>query len=185
MTKRCHKILIVEPNPEVLEVVVSSLSRRLDAQLTCVASGNACIDAELTDPHDLIIAENDLEDMDGLTLAQRLMSLATRPVVLLVGEVEYGHAVSALRTGVADIFRKPFPVEKLLESAEQLLCEHRLLRQRASRYHQMRKLVRHVIRERRDLRRRIELVCRDLVGAQRRLVHRVLAMGDSQPQPGA
>lgn len=185
MTEHCHKILIVEPDPDVLKVLVSSLSRRFDAHLTCVASGNACIDAELTDPHDLIIVENDLEDMDGLTLAQRLMSLATRPVVLLVGDAEYGHAVSALRTGVADIFRKPFPVEKLLESTEQLLRDQRLLRQRASRYHQMRKLVRHVISERRDLRRRIELVCRDLVGAQRRLVHRVLAMDESQSNASA
>ncbi len=39
----------------------------------------------------------------------------------------------------------------------------------------MRELVRRVIRERRDLNRRVELVCRDLVGAHRRLVTRVLS----------
>jgi hypothetical protein len=44
----------------------------------------------------------------------------------------------------------------------------------------MRELVRHVIRERRDLNRRIELVCRDLVEAHRRLVHRVVEFKGSQ-----
>ncbi len=185
MATRRHKILIAEPDPEVLEVLVASLARRFDANLTCVASGNACLDAELTDPHDLVIAENDLGDMDGVTLAEKLMSLAIRPVVLLVGDAEYGHAVGALRAGVADIFRKPFPIEKLLESTGELLRDHGILRQRAAKYHRMRKLVRHVIRERRDLRRRIELICRDLVGAQRRLVHRVLAIGEGQPEAGA
>jgi hypothetical protein len=34
--------------------------------------------------------------------------------------------------------------------------------------------VRHVIRERRELNERVDLICRDLVGAHRRLVHRML-----------
>ena len=47
-------------------------------------------------------------------------------------------------------------------------CRH------AARYRRLRELVHRVIRERRDLNRRIELVCRDLVEAHRRLVHRVV-----------
>ena len=39
----------------------------------------------------------------------------------------------------------------------------------------LRQLVRRVLSERRDLNRRIDLVCKDLVGAHRRLVQRVLA----------
>lgn len=181
MTDRCHKILIVEPDPDVLEMLVASLSRRFDVHLTCVSDGNACLDVEMLDPHDLIIAEARLADMSGLSLADKLMSLATRPVILLTGEADFDDAVAALRSGVADIFRKPFPIEDLLESTDQMLRDHTLMRQRVAKYHRMRKIVRRVIRERRDLRRRIELVCRDLVGAQRRLVHRVLAMGAGQP----
>ena len=181
MKDRCHKILLVEPDPAVLEMLVASFSRRMDVHLTCVSDGNACLDVEMTDPHDLIITAERLADMSGLSLADKLMSLATRPVVLLTGEAEFDDAVTALRSGVADIFRKPFPIEDLLESTDRLLRDHRLMRQRIAKYHRMRRLVRRVIRERRDLRRRIELVCRDLVGAQRRLVHRVLAMGSGQP----
>ena len=181
MTDRCHKILIVEPDPDVLEILVASLSRRFDALLTCVSNGNACLDVEMTDPHDLIIIDERLADMSGLSLADKLMSLATRPVVLLTGETNFDDAVTALRSGVADIFGKPFPIEDLLASTDLLLRDHTLMRQRVAKYHRMRRLVRRVIRERRDLRRRIELVCRDLVGAQRRLVHRVLTMGAGQP----
>ena len=181
MTDRYYKILLVEPDADVLEVLVASLSRRRDVQVTCVSNGNACLDVEMTDPHDLIITEEALADMSGLALADKLMALATRPVVLLTGEADFDDALAALRSGVADIFRRPISIEDLLESTDQLLRDHTMMRLRAAKYHRMRSLVRRVIRERRDLRRRIELVCRDLVGAQRRLVHRVLALGAGQP----
>jgi hypothetical protein len=40
----------------------------------------------------------------------------------------------------------------------------------------LRRLLRRLLRERRELRQRTELICRDLVGAHRRLVDRVLTI---------
>ena len=63
---------------------------------------------------------------------------------------------------------------ELFDAAERALRGYEVRRQHQAKYRRMRDLLRRVIRERRDLNQRIDLVCRDLVGANRRLVHRVL-----------
>ena len=110
--------------------------------------------------------------------------VGVRPIILLARQPTCEQAIEALRLGVRDLFRKPFPVEQLLDAAERLLYGHDLRRQRAVKYHRMRGLLRRVIRERRDLNRRIELICRDLVQAHRRLLHRVLTVEEAKAQQG-
>ena len=182
MATQVCKILLVEPDPEVLEILVSSLARRFDAHTTCVADAESCLDVELVDPHDIVIAELDLPDSDGLDLADKLMALNNRPVLLLADDLQCADVLAAMRLGVRDVFPKPFPVECLLDATDRALHGHDLRRQRAVKYRRMRELVRRVVRERRDLNRRMDLICRDLVGAHRRLVHRVLAIEGVAPK---
>ncbi len=173
MAERSQKILVVEPDPQVLEILVASLARRFDAHVTCVADAESCLDVDLVTPHDLVISEMALNDSNGIELAQKLLSLSARPIILLGEEPSSEDAITALRVGVRDVFVKPFPVSDLLDATERLLYGHEIRRQHTVKYSRMRELVRRVIRERRDLNRRIDLLCRDLVGAQKRLVHRV------------
>ncbi len=176
MARTTHKILLVEPNPALVELLVASLSRRFDAYITCVARGDACLDIELLDPHDLVIAEASGAGTMGLELASQLASLGKKPLILLANDLTAEDVVSALRLGVHDIFEKPFPIGDLLDSAERALRDRQVTLRRVVKYNRMRNMVRQVIRERRDLNRRVELVCRDLVGAHRRLVHRVVGL---------
>jgi DNA-binding NtrC family response regulator len=176
MQSRLQKILVVEPDPEILEVLVASLTRRLDAYVTCVADGESCLETDLNDPHDLVIAEFALPDLDGLELAEKLLMLSQRPIILLADDPTCDEAVEAMRMGVRDLFRKPFPVEDLLDATERLLHGQDVRRQHAVKYRRVRKLLRRVLRERRDLNKRIELICCDLVQAHRRLLHRVLTV---------
>ena len=182
MVDRSHKIMLVEPDSKVLEILVESLVRRLDVNITCVADAAACLDIELVDPHDLVIAELDLADSHGAQLAQKLKALSVRPVILIADDPTCDDVIEAMHLGVCDVFRKPFPVDQLLDAVAAALRHHDLQRRRAVKYRRMRELVHRVVSERRDLNRRIELVCRDLVGAQRRLVHRVLALEEGQTQ---
>lgn len=177
MTDGRHRILLVEPNAEVVEILVASLARRFDAQITCVADGASALDADFRTPQDLVISEVLLDDCDGLQLVQQLCSLCVRPIILLADEPSSDDAIEAMRTGVRDMYVKPFAVEDLLDSAERLLRGNELRRAHLRKHHRMRHLVRRVLRERRDLKRRTELICRDLVEAHRRLVHRVLETG--------
>lgn len=180
MPTRTPKIMVVEPDSEILEILVAGLSGRFDAHLTCVDSAESCLDVEVVDPHDLIVAELELADSSGLDLTEHLMALSHRPVVLLADEPSTEQVLAALRLGVRDLLPKPFPVSQLLDAAEQALSGHHMRREHAVKYHRMRGLVRTAIRERRELNKRIELVCKDLVGAHRRLAHRVLEIGGSQ-----
>ncbi len=180
MVDRSHKILLVEPDADVLDILVASLARRFDAHITCVSDATACLDIELVDPHDLVIAELDLADSHGVQLAEKLMALGNRPIILVADDPTLDDVIEAMRLGVRDLFRKPFAVDRFLDVVEGVLRHHDLHRRRAVKYRRMRELVRRVVSERRDLNRRIELVCRDLVGAQRRLVHRVLSLEEKK-----
>ncbi len=183
MPTRTPKIMLVEPDSEVLEILVAAMSDRFDAHITCVDSAESCLDVEVVDPHDLVVAELELEDASGLELSEHLMSLSHRPVVLLADAPSTEEAIAALRLGVRDLFTKPFPVSQLLESAQQAITGQHIRREHAVKYHRMRSLVRTAIRERRELNKRIELVCKDLVGAHRRLAHRVLEIGVDRDSP--
>jgi len=183
MAKRAYKILVVEPDAEVLEILVGALADRFDAHITCVDTAEACLDVEVVDPHDLVITELQLEDSDGLELSEHLTALSARPVIMLCDEATTEQAIAALRLGVRDLLTKPFPVSDLLDAADRALCGHRLRRDYAVRYHRMRDLVRKAVRERRELNKRIELVCKDLVGAHRRLAHRVVEISKTQAIP--
>ncbi len=186
MSERKHKVLLVEPDPDLIEILVSGLSRRFDPRLTCVDNASSAIEADLGDPHDLVISELKLEDISGLRLASQLASLVggERPFLLMANRLTARKAVRALRLGVRDIFTKPFVLSDLLDRAEELLGGYLLHRRHVAKYHRLRSLVRHVIRERRDLNRRTELICKDLVGAHRRLVHRVLEVEDHVARNG-
>ena len=176
------KILVCEPDPDVLEILVASLSRRFDAHITCTADAATCLDAEVTEPHDLVIAELDDGNGQSGSLIQQLIMFGPRPVIVLADRPSRDDLVRVVRAGVADIFCKPFPVEELLSSAREQLDENNIRRQKAVKYRRMRDMVRRVVRERRDLNRRMNLVCQDLVGAHRRLVERVLAIRGTKPQ---
>lgn len=169
----------------MVEILVASLVRRFDAHITCVADTESCLDVDMVEPHDLVISELGLGGSDGLELAGKLMSLGERPIILLADDVTCDEAIEAMRLGVSDLLRKPFPIAHLLDTAEQLSRVHHLRQRHAVKYRRMRELVRRVIRERRDLNRRIELICRDLVRAHRRLVDRVLTFQEAKSnQPG-
>jgi len=177
MSERDHRILLVEPDPDLMEMLVAALDRRFNASITCVATAEACLDVELLQPHDAVIAAWTLDDSCALCLVEQLASLGKRPVILIAGEEEVTpqEAAEAIRLHVAELFVKPFPVSDLLDGVARTLAASALHRRQQAKYHRMRNLVRHVIRERRSLNQRVELICRDLVGAHRRLVQRVLA----------
>jgi len=178
VAKRKPKILLVEPDAGLLELLASAFSRHVAAQVTCVNGASCCLDVEVGDPHDLVVVEWDLPDGSALDLAEQLATFSTRerPVVLLAHRPTSRQIIRAMRLGVRDVFCKPFPLPRFLARCRQLLGEYDARRRHCAKYTRVRELLRYVIRERRELNRRTEFVCRDLVGAHRRLVHRVLAV---------
>lgn len=168
------KVLLVERDPRVVEVLVESLIRRFNCDITCVASAEDALDVEVVEPHTVVISDMALPAMDAITLTRRLKELSERTVILMGEQPDATEALEALRAGASDYFVKPFEVSALLDSVRRAMDSFREIRQRRRRYERMRQLLRRVIRDRRGLNRRVELICRDLVGAHKRLVVRVL-----------
>lgn len=174
MRTRAPKILLVEPAP-VADMLVVALERLLGARVTHVKHAAVGLEVQINHAHDLVIAAMDLADADGLHFTSALAALGSAPIILTAREPTRADAIEAMRLGVRDLLIHPVPVERLLEAAQAALHEQGMWRASMVRYQRMRKLVHRARVERRDLRRRIELICRDLVGAHRRLVDRVLA----------
>jgi len=171
--------MLVESSPELVEMFVAAFAQRFDAHLTCVSTATACLDTEIINPHDLVIADLNLQHSDGVDLAGELCALSSRPVILTASKPTCTQIIEALRVGVKDVMVKPFPLIELMEAADRALIDYSMHRKHVARYHSMRGLVRRVLNERRSMTQRVELICRDLVGAHRRLVHRVLSANDT------
>lgn len=170
------KVLLVERDPDAIERIVAALASRFDAQITCVSDAELCLDTDMLEPHDVIITQYDLPDTNGLTLAEQLLALRQRPIIMLADNPNVELVLQALRLGVADFFVKPVCCEELLDSVQQSIRAQQLHAQHGTKYRQMRSLVRRVLKERRSINERVELICQDLVSAQRRLTDRVLTV---------
>jgi len=179
MHDRPRKIMLVEPDAPLVAVIAGSISTRFGAQVTCAVDAEKCLEVELLEPHDVAIIDLDEDPDHAWPLIDQLASLSARPIIVMASSPTAEEIISALRSGVRDFFKKPFPVENLLDSVASAMSAAEVKRKHLARYRRMRELVRHCIKERRGLRQRIELLCIDLVQAQRRLVRRVLAMQEA------
>ncbi|GIK16941.1 MAG: response regulator [Phycisphaerae bacterium] len=178
MHEPLHKILLIEPEARVVEMMIEALTREFAAQITCLSHGAEALDVELLEPHDLVVATMDPPDLEGAELAEHLASISRRPVIVTARDLNVEETLRLLRAGVREVLLKPFPIAGLVETARRALEAHRLQREHARRHRQLRELTRRFVRERRQLNEKVELVCRDLVGAHRRLVQRVLRLED-------
>jgi DNA-binding NtrC family response regulator len=170
-----EKILLVEQNARIIEMLVESFVRRFNAHITCVASAADALDVEMFEPHSIAVIDTRIEDMDAITLAMRLRELGDRPVILMGSDPTTADVIEAMRCGVTDFFTKPFEIEALLDCMARAIAAHRKRCAGIQRHDRTRRVLRRVIRERRALNERVELICKDLVGAHKRLTSRVMA----------
>jgi DNA-binding response OmpR family regulator len=110
-----EKILLVEQNARIIEMLVESFVRRFNAHITCVASAADALDVEMFEPHSIAVIDTRIEDMDAITLAMRLRELGDRPVILMGSDPTTADVIEAMRCGVTDFFTKPFEIEALLD----------------------------------------------------------------------
>jgi len=169
-----EKILLIERNPRIIEMLVEAFVRRFNAHITCVSSGADALDVEILEPHSIAVVDTQIDDMDVITLTERLCEFSDRPVILMGDAPTAADVIESMRHGVVDFFTKPFEIEAMLDRMQDLMRFHRGELGRRHRYEKSRRLLRKVIRERRELNQRVDLICKDLVSAHKRLATRVL-----------
>jgi DNA-binding response OmpR family regulator/nitrogen-specific signal transduction histidine kinase len=106
------RVLAVEDEPEVLDVVRAMLSNAGHTVLTA-ASGREALEIFDHEPVDLVVTDLGMPGMTGLTLAAEMRRRRGVPVVLLTGWADELDAAGAADIQV--VIGKPFTRERLLE----------------------------------------------------------------------
>lgn len=158
------------------------LSAQSGYQLTCTSLVGYVKQADDFDAHDLLIL--DADDHLDLFASNGPLWNAKPAVIWVCQENNLSSLFQAVRGTTIHISShhvifKPVVPGELLDAAQQTMREIQQGSLRAEKYRKMRKLMRRVVRERRDINRRVELVCRDLVEAHRRLTYRFVQMHKS------
>lgn len=174
---RMHRpeILLVEHDAALTEMIGEHVETVLRAHVTHVRTAGEAVTFCTDQAPDVIVSEMQLPDADGLSLTRtvRMHLELDSGIILLSGQLTVGRAVEAMRLGVRDLFTKPFDVQRLSHVIEQETLERRDRQRALRRQKRLRRLAGRMIRDRRDLRQRIDLICRDLVTAYQRLAQRV------------
>lgn len=129
------KILVVDDEPLVRDIVGKGLSRMGGYDVEVAQSGPEAIEKMEKDVFDLVLTDLKMPEMDGLELLKTIKG--TRPEVTVILMTAYGSietAVEAMRMGANDYITKPVNFNDLLihiskaQKESSLLRENRLLR---------------------------------------------------------
>jgi putative nucleotidyltransferase with HDIG domain/PAS domain S-box-containing protein len=123
LTKKSRRILVVEDEPAVLELILELLGDAdPDLEVQGFTEPLEALEAFEKQPFPVIVTDVNMPGMNGLELLRRVREIhpATRAIIFTgLGEKHY--AVEALRLGAADFLEKPFGIHLLKSSVETTL----------------------------------------------------------------
>lgn len=117
------RILLVDDDPEVIEALRYALHSRGYDVLVARDGNQGLAMAEREDP-DLVILDMMMPKRSGFLVLERLRRTRRVPVRVIMITANEGsrHKAYAEMLGVDDYIRKPFAMDRLLESVQKLLA---------------------------------------------------------------
>ena len=115
-----QRVLIVDDEPKITEVVGSYLSRAGYEPLTAAGGGEALQVFEKKRPA-LVILDLMLPDLPGEEVCRRLRTRSRVPIIMLTAKIEEDHAVRGLEMGADDYVTKPFSPRELVARVDAVL----------------------------------------------------------------
>lgn len=122
------KVLIVDDNPDILEMVSELLAANGFQPLTA-SSGNEALEKVESESPDLILLDINMPDMDGWSVLRELKERKKAPpikVIMLTATVDIGTDIFGLQDLVFDYIRKPFTNKDLAERVRKALEEEKV-----------------------------------------------------------
>ncbi|GAB4316801.1 MAG: hypothetical protein Kow0074_04970 [Candidatus Zixiibacteriota bacterium] len=118
------RVLVVENNPEVLELVAAMVSS-LDFDAKAAASVDEARKRLVEGSFDAIITDLVLGDGDGLELIRELRARGDNVPALMISSYASPELRSTAQSaGAADLLAKPFRMERLSQALRKLLDRH-------------------------------------------------------------
>ncbi len=169
------RVLLVLDDDGAIATLTHHLITQIQANVTIAATLAEAEKASCEHSFDVIIAAHSLADGSGLALMQEHPSEIETPLILLDEELDGDRVLSALRAGAIDVLPQPFDLKRLSTVVRESVRQCRERARDETRRDRLRRLSSRMIEDRRELRRRVDLVCRDLVQAYRQLAEKVVA----------
>ena len=120
-----HKILIVDDDPNIREVMTVLLSSE-GYKATEAENGQACLDLIDGDQeYDLVVLDIMMPDMDGIEVCRRIRLKSSVPVLFVTAKSQDRDKVEAYTTGGDDFLVKPFSQTELLMKIKSLIRRHK------------------------------------------------------------
>ena len=116
MTAELSRILVVEDESDVANLIKHALERGGGVQVETVASGSPALTSIAASPPDLLILDLNLPGVDGTEVCRLLRAKpasATLPIIMLTARTEESDRVLGLDLGADDYITKPFSPREL------------------------------------------------------------------------
>jgi DNA-binding response OmpR family regulator len=120
VTTTTPRVLIIEDDPNVAEVVTRYLERE-GYTVDSADDGLEGLDRALADPPDLVVLDLMLPSLSGLEVCRRLRSQAPVPVIMLTARGEEVDRIAGLELGADDYVAKPFSPRELTARVKAVL----------------------------------------------------------------
>lgn len=121
------KILVVEDNPQIQDIIARRLARK-GYDVSKASDGDQCLAVLHSERPDLIIMDMSLPTKDGWQTTAEIRadtSVAHIPIIALTAHAMSAHRDKAMEAGCNDYETKPIDFERLLPKIEALLQSQR------------------------------------------------------------
>nr|MDA8403344.1 response regulator [Desulfobacteraceae bacterium] len=125
-----HAILIIDDQPDMLQLLARTLAPDLDATITTASSADKALEILDQATFDLVLTDIKMPGMDGLELLKRIKD--NRPdqtVVMMTAHGSIDMVVHAMKNGAYDFVTKPFDHDALVVNLKKALERSRLLKE--------------------------------------------------------
>lgn len=171
MTRRDIQVLIVAEDSATVAALASEIVSKLQANITIVDTIEEARVLVASEAYDVVVAEPSVGDGAAASL---IKSFGT-PVVIIENSAEPDRIVSGFRTGAADVIIPGGDADPMIDSIHRVIRRGRAQRHTLHRNRRLRRVSSRLIRDRRELRQRVDLICRDLVEAYQQLAKKVVS----------
>ena len=172
------RILLVCEDGKESALLAKQLVTELNADISMVDTVEDAIVLTTSNTYDAIIATSQLSDGSGLSLLSE-DEAACPPVIILENSNDIEQAMTAIRHGAADVLTSPVEPKAFVTAVRRVSKRYRRHRMTATRTKRLRKMTSSLVRDRRELRKRMDLLCRDLVQAYQKLAEKVVEIQET------
>ena len=168
------RILIVSADAETTAEATQHVVLHMDADVTVVDTLEQAGVVAASGAFDAILAAETLPDGDALSLLDlhRGSQGGATPFFILATTQNLERNLAALRSGAAEVFVRPLTTQQTVPVLRRAIQARREQTFRDNRNRRLRRLSARLIRDRREMRHRVDLICRDVVQAYRRLAEK-------------